>query len=181
MAGGMTIRSQKTEDARQRVVVAAPRLFIRLSVTCLLSSVFCYAEDLPDPTRPPAGIPAPASGAGTARGVTTYHPSGLHLVIISKTRRAAIIDGETVELGQNHGNARLIEVNEDGVVLQRGQRRQVLTLFHGVKITRKKAPDTESVEMKSMDNELQVKQPSPTSMMQKEKDNYMPTEHEEGK
>jgi MSHA biogenesis protein MshK len=160
---------------------AAPRWAAAVFSFLILALSPLHAENLPDPTRPPSGIFAPASGAGTARGATAYHSSGLHLVIISKTRRAAIIDGKTVELGENHGNARLIEVNEDGVVLQRGQSRQVLTLFHGVKITHKNALGTESGEIESMDNELQVKQPSPTSMMQTEKDNSMPTEHEEGK
>ena len=117
---------------------------------CLLMSVFCplHAEDLPDPTRPPASIfvPATGTGAGGEREATVNHSSGLHLVIISKTRRAAIIDGQSVELGEEHGNAKLIEVNEGGVVLQRAQSRQVLTLFPGVKITRKETTKNESVE-----------------------------------
>jgi hypothetical protein len=174
MAGSMITSELKNTAARWGVAV----------FTLLISSPGpLHAEDLPDPTRPPAGIYAPVSraGAGAAREATMYHSSGLHLVIISKTRRAAIIDGKTVELGENHGNARLVEVNEGSVVLQRGQSRQVLTLFHGVRITHKKAPGTESGEMESMDNELQVKQPSSTSKMQTEKDNSMPTEHEEGK
>jgi len=102
-----------------------------------------YAEDFPDPTRPPAGIIAPAAGAGAGRG-ETEHQSGLHSIIISETRRAAIIDGQTVELGGEHGGARLIEVNEGDVVLQRAQSRQVLTLFPGVKITRKETTEKES-------------------------------------
>lgn len=173
MAGSMMTGGLRNAAATRWA--AAAFAFLILAISTL------HAEDLQDPTRPPAGIFAPASGAGAARGATAYHPSGLHLVIISKTRRAAIIDGKTVELGENHGNARLIEVNEDGVVLQRGQSRQVLTLFHGVKITRKKTLGTESGGMESIDNALQVKQPSSTSMMQTEKDNSMPTEHEEGK
>ena len=107
------------------------------SVFCLLSSVFCplNAEELPDPTRPPAIIAIPAiAGSGTADN----QPAGLRSIIISKPRRAAIIDGETVELGGKHGDARLIEVNEGSVVLKSAQGRQVLTLFPDVKISRKK-------------------------------------------
>jgi MSHA biogenesis protein MshK len=115
-------------------------------VFCLLSSVFCYAEVLPDPTRPPASIFAPAAGAGAGREATEKQSSGLHTIIISETRRAAIIDGQIVELGGEHGDARLIEVNEGGVVLQRAQSRQVLTLFPDVKITRKETPDKELAE-----------------------------------
>jgi len=161
----MTIRRLRTEDItndlagvvcqpsqmassstrRQEVGVAAPMMFIRVCVFCLLSFVLCplNAEDFPDPTRPPAGIIAPAAGAGAGQG-ETEHQSGLHSIIISETRRAAIIDGQTVELGGEHGGARLIEVNEGDVVLQRAQSRQVLTLFPGVKITRKETTEKES-------------------------------------
>ena len=148
----------------QRVGAAAPQLIV--AVFCLLSSVVCSAEDLPDPTRPPSGIFAPAGGGGADAGLGAWreraqsHSSGLHTIIISETRRAAIIDGKTVELGDEHGGARLIEVNEGGVVLQRAQSRQVLTLFPDVKISRKKTPDQESGEQlikESSDEELQAK------------------------
>lgn len=95
------------------------------------------AEELSDPTRPPAAV-APAAGGAPEEN----QPSGLQSIIISKTRRAAIIDGETVELGGKHGDARLIEVNEGSVVLKSAKGRQVLTLFPDVKLSRK--ADTES-------------------------------------
>jgi MSHA biogenesis protein MshK len=159
-------------------------------VFCLLSSVVCCAEDLPDPTRPPTGIFAPAAGGGVGAGAglgawqerAQSHSSGLHTIIISETRRAAIIDGETVELGDEHGGARLIEVNEGGVVLQRAQSRQVLTLFPDVKINRKKTPDQESGEQlikESSNEELQAKQPSSASKAQSGKHKNMPTAHDE--
>lgn len=96
--------------------------------------VGALAEDLPDPTRPPSAIMAPSAAES---GDMEKSPSGLQSVIISNKRRAAIIDGETVELGEKHGDARLIEVNETGVVLRGAQGRQVLTLFPGVKMTSK--------------------------------------------
>lgn len=92
-----------------------------------------FAEELSDPTRPPASIAAPVAVGAT----TESQQIGLQTIIISKNRRAAIIDGETVELGKRHGEARLIEVNEGGVVLQGAQGRQVLTLFPDVKIMKK--------------------------------------------
>ena len=64
------------------------------------------------------------AGAGSGAGVSTAQwssgrpSSGLQSTIISISRRAAIIDGKTVELWAKHGNARLIEVNEGSVVLQ---------------------------------------------------------------
>ena len=128
MVDGMT-RGRRTEDGGLRVGAAAPRLVV--SVFGLLMPVFCCAEELPDPTRPPAIIAMPAiaeSGAGDSQ------LTGLRSIIISKTRRAAIIDGKLVELGGKHGNAKLIEVNEGSVTLRGEQGRQVLTLFPDVKM-----------------------------------------------
>lgn len=102
--------------------------FIAAFVLLPLSAV---AEELPDPTRPPSSIVAPA-GAGAATG-TSPSPA-LQSIIISKSRRAAIIDGETVELGGKYGDAKLIEVNEGGIVLRGAQGRQVMTLFPGVEM-----------------------------------------------
>ncbi|MDO8464487.1 MAG: hypothetical protein Q7S46_04435 [Gallionella sp.] len=127
-------RRQKTEvlsRLRRAVFWSVPRSGMQFSVFCLLSSVLCYAEELTDPTRPPAIIAIPETTAGGS-------PSpGLQSIIISKNRRAAIIDGETVELRDKHGDATLIEVTESGVVLQGAQGRQVLTLFPGVKVMQK--------------------------------------------
>ena len=163
---------------RKQSVAAAPRLIV--SASCLLSSVFCYAEDLPDPTRPPASIFAPAAEAMAGREATENRSSGLHTIIISETRRAAIIDGKTVELGGEHGNAKLVEVNEGGVVLQRAQSRQVLTLFPDVKITRKEMPGEESAKNESSNkespkSELKVKQPSSANKVQSRKHKTKPT------
>ena len=113
-----------------------------LSAFCLLLSVFCYAEEFPDPTRIPAVIANPVSAKGGSP------PSGLQSIIISKTRRAAIIDGETVELGGKHGDATLIEVSESGVVLQGAQGRQMLTLFPDVKIMQKEIQATPGLSVK---------------------------------
>jgi len=68
-----------------------------------------------------------------AESVTGSRTAGLQSTIISRTRRAAIIDGKTVELGEKHGDARLIQVNEGSVVLQSGQTLQVLRLFPDVR------------------------------------------------
>lgn len=89
------------------------------------------ADVLPDPTRPPSEISAPAATEGEVA------ESGLQSVIIAPGRRAAIINGQTVELGGKYGDARLIEVNERGVVLRGPQGREVLPLFPGVDIKRR--------------------------------------------
>ena len=89
------------------------------------------AQALPDPTRPPAEISAPPEQAAVPK------ESGLQSVIISPTRRAAIINGQTVKLGAKLGDAKLVEVSESGVVLQGPQGRQVLAMFPGVELKKK--------------------------------------------
>ncbi len=153
MADGLTSedRGQKTED--RGVVAATPRILI--SVLCLLSSVFCGAEELPDPTRPPASLAAPA--VAPAGGAAADQPAGLQSIIISKTRRTAIIGGETVELGGKYGDAKLIEVNEGGIVLRGAQGRQVMTLFPDVKMTAKVPAGNEEQKVKTNQQSQKIK------------------------
>lgn len=107
-----------------------------LSVICCLMPVVCSAEELSDPTRPPEIFTAVAPVSGVAASsVVATNPAGLQSIIISKTRRAAIIDGETVELGGKYGDAKLIAINEGGIVLYGAQGRQTMTLFPDVKMT----------------------------------------------
>lgn len=77
------------------------------------------AAGLPDPTRPPAQLAAPAD-AGAQSGPV------LQSVMISPARRLAIISGQTVALGQNYGDFRLVRVTESEAELRHG--REVLTL-----------------------------------------------------
>lgn len=107
-------------------------------VVAMLFPVIAVAEELADPTRLPAIMAEPVAAVG---GAAESQPTRLTSILISTTRRAAIIDGETVELGDKHGADRLIEVNEGGVVLKGAQGRQVLTLFPDVKMVSKKGVD----------------------------------------
>ena len=96
----------------------------------LLLSVIPFvavAQVLPDPTRPPDEIVHPGA----------VETNELQSIIISPVRRAAIIHGQTVELGGKVGDVRLIEVNESGVVLQGAKGLEVLTLFPNVRVNRK--------------------------------------------
>ena len=105
-----------------------------VGVAFMLLTVSVSAEDLPDPTRPPVAVMAPAD----AIVVEPPKPAGLQSVIISKERSAAIIDGQTIELGGKYGDVRLIEVSDTGVVLQGARGKTVMTLFPGVSISKKK-------------------------------------------
>lgn len=99
----------------------------------LLPAVPVLAEDLPDPTRPPASVMSPSDSPASEPA----KQAGLQSVIVSKSRSAAIIDGQTIELGGKYGDVRLIEVSDTGVILQGARGKQVMTLFPGVSISKK--------------------------------------------
>lgn len=113
--------------------------FNRALTFCLLSAFASplSAAGLPDPTRPPAIISG-ATGITASPGAVASSSAGLKSTIISGSRRAAIIDGVTVELWAKHGNAQLIEVKEGSVVLLANKKRRTLTLFPNVKMTGKR-------------------------------------------
>lgn len=105
-----------------------------LGAVFMLLAASASAEDLPDPTRPPVAVMAPADTVV----VEPPKPAGLQSVIISKGRSAAIIDGQTIELGGKYGDVRLIEVSDTGVILQGARGKTVMTLFPSVSISKKK-------------------------------------------
>jgi len=164
---------RRTKQVTWLAGMRKPRWSIRAGVLCCMSAMFVplHAENLPDPTRPPGSVMATGTRADR---VAANRPSGLRSIIISDTRRAAIIDGKIVELGGMHGNARLVEVNEGSVVLQRSKSRRVLTLFPGVKITRKLVSDGGSVKMEAPNNESQVEQSSSAGTVESGKNQLIP-------
>lgn len=125
----------------------ANRLIFAVACCAGLYVASATAQELTDPTRPAVALEtAVPSGEGA---VEADQSMGLRLIIIQKKRRAAIIDGKTVELGGKVGDARLVAVNEGSVVLQGAQGRQVLTLFPGIKMNPIKATETPLKVVKS--------------------------------
>ena len=90
-----------------------------------IGSVSASEQITTDPTRPPAAIAAEVP-KGSVPG------NQLQSVMISPTRKAAIINGVPVELGKKYGDAVLTKVGEDEVVLESGSSRQVLKLHPAV-------------------------------------------------
>ena len=79
--------------------------------------------------RPPAGFGTPVEQSSAAEA-----PTGgpvLQSVMLSPTRRAAIISGQVVVRGEKYGDAVLAEVAEDHVILRRGAGYQVLKMYPG--------------------------------------------------
>lgn len=109
----------------------AGRLIKLVPLACCLAGGNAAAlAQLADPTRPPAAIAAPeTSPAGESAPVA----SGLQSIILKKEGRpAALINGVVVELGGMVGEARLVQVDEDSVILLGPQGRETLRLIPAV-------------------------------------------------
>jgi MSHA biogenesis protein MshK len=85
------------------------------------------AQPLADPTRPPAVV-APRAGAEGAGGPR------LQSVLISGTRKLAVIDGVTVPLGGRFDGAIVVAIAETEVKLRYGEAVQTLKLYPGIEL-----------------------------------------------
>lgn len=86
------------------------------------------AQELPDPTKPPPEASLPQS-AGVELPKGPVLPQLQSVLIGARGREIAVIDGQTVRKGEQFAGAVLIKVSKDSVVLRRGGRDQVLTLY----------------------------------------------------
>jgi MSHA biogenesis protein MshK len=103
------------------------RAVIGLWCALAFSPAVSCAQALSDPTRPPANFGGTADVDSESGGGTV-----LQSVIISPTSKAAIISGVMVKLGEKYGDAVLVKVAENEVVLKTGTTSQVLKLLPGV-------------------------------------------------
>lgn len=93
-----------------------------LSCALLISSVNA-AEVFVDPTRPPAAfIQGGQPGADVSLPV-------LQSVLLSSKHSVATISGQVVRLGEKFGDATVVRIAENEVVLRSGKNVQTLTLF----------------------------------------------------
>lgn len=104
---------------------AVKKLILTVSAGLALAHLPASAQALLDPTRPPAGIGQAAGEAAASSGPR------LQSILISPRaggRHVAIIDGDTVRLGDTWKGARVAAMSRNEVVLVRGAERQVLRL-----------------------------------------------------
>jgi MSHA biogenesis protein MshK len=104
----------------------------RLSAAMLalvLSVAYCAAraQPLADPTRPPTAAPTQAGTSEGSRGAPR-----LQSVLISGTRKLAVIDGVTVPLGGKVDGATVVAIGETEVKLRQGEEVQTLRLYPGI-------------------------------------------------
>jgi len=104
----------------------------RLSAPLLLFAVLsaCPAAHaqgaLADPTRPPTMMASEPSGDGA-------QPAGrLQSILISATRKLAVIDGVTVPLGGKVDGATVVAIDETEVKLKRGEVIETLRLYPNI-------------------------------------------------
>ena len=103
--------------------------FLRVASILALCIVVlpCTAEALPDPTRPVDSVVSQTSASGSDGEPV------LQLIRISKRRKSsAIIDGQSVQVGDSIGGARVVKISETQVVLKSGNVFKTLKLFPGV-------------------------------------------------
>jgi len=86
------------------------------------------AQGLSDPTRPPREMLG--GGAGAAEPAANLSPA--QIVIISTDRRQATINGRTVALGGRYGDATLVQISDEEIVLRRGDTTEVIKLYSSV-------------------------------------------------
>ena len=106
----------------------AAYLTLSLALVISLGAPRSVAQGLNDPTRPPRGILG-----GSADG---YEPaassSPAQVVIISKDRRQVTINGRTVNLGERYGNATVVRITDEEIVLQRPEATETIKLYSSV-------------------------------------------------
>lgn len=100
---------------------------------CALLAASVHAQPLADPTRPPASLMPPA--AGVTASVAAPQAPRLQSILIAGAgggRHVAVIDGQTVRLGDMFRGARVERMTQTEVVLSKGGRKQVLKLFPAI-------------------------------------------------
>ncbi len=116
----------------------AAYLTLGLALIVSLAAPSGLAQGLSDPTRPPREI---IGGFADA-----YEPAGgsspAQIVIISKDRRQVTINGRTVSLGGRYGDATLVRISDEEIVLRKGDATEVIKLYSSV-YRRKHGPAAE--------------------------------------
>lgn len=95
---------------------------------CAVLSGAAAAQQLADPTMPPPESRLLAQGAQDEPAIAKG-PQLQSVLIGSRGREVAVIDGQTVRKGEKFHGAVLVEVSKNRVVLQNGRDKQILTLF----------------------------------------------------
>jgi MSHA biogenesis protein MshK len=105
-----------------------------LASAALAACLDAQAAALADPTTPPPGLDAPAAAAGKASNAPARPPARLQMVVRGPgEQRTAVVDGTALRVGDrmdlDGAPARVLRIDDDAVVLDRGGVRRTLTLL----------------------------------------------------
>ena len=141
------------------MVASLKKLFFATGLLCAAFPVSAV-ESLPDPTKPAVEIPyeAEPGKAVTGEEKPVTKKEGLQSIIISPQHRAAVVNGMTVAQGEKIGDATLVEVRENSIVLQGPQGRRVMELFPGVHINNPENIKQEKLKSAPKKNKKEIKQ-----------------------
>jgi len=87
------------------------------------------AQALTDPTRPPLQLMMTAAGVDKEAKEGAEARPRLESILLSSTRKGAIINGEYVALGGAFGKAVVVNISATTVTLKTGQEQEVLQLY----------------------------------------------------
>lgn len=116
------------------------RTLLAVFMCSCTGAVLAQATSLADPTRPPsvatesAGEPSPPAG-----------PT-LQSILISPTRRLAVISGQEVALGGRYGDATVTSITESTVLLRFADRKETLRLLPDVKKRERRIADAAAAD-----------------------------------
>ncbi|MCA1245834.1 hypothetical protein [Massilia sp. MS-15] len=108
----------------------APIAVLALLLAALPGPAQAASQPLRDPTRPPPQAGQPAGGSDAAGATATRAPQ-LQSVLVGRGRdgrQVAVIDGQSVRVGDSVQGARVTRIDAGEVELVRGRERQVLRL-----------------------------------------------------
>ena len=103
------------------------RALILPLLLCLAGAAAAQRAGLVDPTRPPN-----AASESSAKELAAPAGPQLQSVLISPTRRIAVISGSTVVQGDKYGSATVAAITEGSVLLRYADRKETLHLISGV-------------------------------------------------
>jgi len=115
----------------------AAHLTRNLAAVALIAALPAYAQGLNDPTRPPAEILGDAGQDSEA----SVGSSPAQVVIISSDRRQATINGRTVSLGGRYGDATLVRISDEEIVLEKAGSTEIIRLYSSVNRKMRVSPD----------------------------------------
>jgi MSHA biogenesis protein MshK len=96
--------------------------YLTLGLALALGAQLASAQGLSDPTRPAWIGGAHASEPAAAAQV----------IIVSRDRRQATINGQIVNLGGRYGNATLVRITDEEIVLERPKGTETIRLYSSV-------------------------------------------------